>query len=267
MKGLWQRHTIKRVCMAWIGIGVTVAALAVSPQTADRNALWRKVHDICAVKAKEGIFPPSPCIEMHAGYGGYAIFKDQHGLYQYLLIPSSRISGIESPKLLQSDAPNYFALAWNARRYVERAIGAKQPRDAMSLVLNSREGRSQDQLHIHVDCIREDVHNTIVQQLPHLSDRWAWLSEGLPPSRHRYMARRLDTESLSIDPLKDLNRALPSGDHLSAHSLVVVGVSDPTTGPGFVLLSGRVDEAHADHGNADDLQDTACSIAQRSERP
>ncbi|HUA81884.1 MAG TPA: CDP-diacylglycerol diphosphatase [Dyella sp.] len=246
---------------------MTVAAPTATPQTADRNALWRKVHDICAVKAKEDIFPPSPCIEVHGGFGGYAIFKDQHGPYQYLLIPSSRISGIESPKLLHPDTPNYFALAWNARGYVERAIGRKQPRDVMSLVLNSSEGRSQDQLHIHVDCIRKDVHDAIAQQLPNLSEHWVWLPGGLPPNGHRYMARRLNTESLSIDPVKDLSHSLPPGDHLSAHSIVVVGVSDPTTGPGFVLLSGRVDEASGDRGNADDLQDTACFMAQRSEHP
>jgi CDP-diacylglycerol pyrophosphatase len=265
MKRLWQRRTAILACVAFIAI--SVAAPTASPQTPDRNALWRKVHDICAVKAKEGIFPPSPCIEMHGGLGGYAIFKDRHGPYQYLLIPASRISGIESAKLLQPDTPNYFALAWSARRYVEKAIGTKQPRDNLSLVLNSAEGRSQDQLHIHVDCISEDVHDAIAQRLPHLSEHWTWLPEGLPPNGHQYMARRLDSESLSIDPVKDLSRSLPPGDHLSAHSLVVVGMSDSTTGPGFVLLSGRADEARADHGNADDLQDTTCAIAQRSKHP
>jgi CDP-diacylglycerol pyrophosphatase len=265
MKGLSQRRIVILVCATLIAIAMAVPTA--SPQTPDRNALWRKVHDICAVKAKEGIFPPSPCIEVHAGHNGYAIFKDQHGLYQYLLIPSSRISGIESPKLLQPDTPNYFALAWSARRYVEQAIGAQQPRDAMSLVVNSPEGRTQDQLHIHVDCIREDVHDAIARQLAQLNEHWAWLPAGLPPNGHRYMARRLNTESLSIDPVKDLSRSLPTGDSLSDHSLVVVGVSDPSTGPGFVLLSGRVDVAHADRGNADDLQDTTCSIAQRSKHP
>ncbi|MET0331942.1 MAG: CDP-diacylglycerol diphosphatase, partial [Dyella sp.] len=46
------------------------------------------------------------------GLNGYAILKDHHGPAQYLLIPTARITGIESPLLLRAGAPNYFAAAW-----------------------------------------------------------------------------------------------------------------------------------------------------------
>jgi CDP-diacylglycerol pyrophosphatase len=44
------------------------------------------------------------------------VLKDIHGVLQYLLIPTARVSGIESPLLLQADAPDYWAAAWQARQ-------------------------------------------------------------------------------------------------------------------------------------------------------
>jgi CDP-diacylglycerol pyrophosphatase len=262
MKRAWCMLAVAAILTA--GFTSTRGAPVQAPHSNDRNALWRKVHDICAVKARERVFPPTPCAEVHEGRNGYAVFKDQHGAYQYLLIPILRISGIESPSLLAPNASNYFASAWNARRYVEQALGARQPRDVFSFVVNSQEGRSQDQLHIHIDCVRQDVHDAIAKWLPAIKEQWSWLPQRLPPDGHRYMARRLNGESLSINPVQDLRRGLSSEDHLSQHSLVVIGMTDPVAGPGFVLLSGRTDEVEGDHGNAEDLQDLDCSMARHA---
>ena len=35
------------------------------------------------------------------------------------------------------------------------------PRDDISLAVNSVYGRSQNQLHIHIDCVRSDVRNAL----------------------------------------------------------------------------------------------------------
>jgi CDP-diacylglycerol pyrophosphatase len=115
------------------------------------------IHSECAAVAARNLYPPTPCAEVNTDHGtadGYVVFKDRSGRYQYLVLPLARISGIESSALQASSAPNYFADAWTARLYVEAALHAPQSRDVLSMVVNSASGRSQDQLHIHVDCNR-----------------------------------------------------------------------------------------------------------------
>ena len=76
----------------------------------DPNAIWKIVHDKC-VPNQEDHGDPKPCAEVDLKNGvahGYAVLKDLHGATQYLLIPTQRIVGIESPELLAPDAANYF---------------------------------------------------------------------------------------------------------------------------------------------------------------
>ncbi len=50
---------------------------------------------------------PAPCAEVKPD-AGYAVFKDRNGPLQYLLMPTYRINGTESPLLLKSGTPNFF---------------------------------------------------------------------------------------------------------------------------------------------------------------
>jgi CDP-diacylglycerol pyrophosphatase len=106
-------------------------------------------------------------VEIDAGERhGYAVLKDLVGATQFLVIPTDRISGIESPTLLEPDATDYFAAAWRTRSFVDVRAGADIPRDWMSLVVNSALARTQNQLHIHVDCVRADVREALADASP-----------------------------------------------------------------------------------------------------
>ena len=226
--------------------------------------LWRLIHRGCVPAAKRGVLPPAPCTEVepsHGKSGGYVVFKDRAGRYQYLVLPIVRITGIESPGLLATDAPNYFADAWTARLYVEAALHAPQPRDVISLVVNSASGRTQNQLHIHVDCIRPDVHAALRKLLPTIRTTWQPLESPLPPNGHRYQAMWIGGRTLHANPFKLLASALPKGDDMARHSLIVVGAYSPDGVPGFILLSGHVDPARHDRGSGDALQDLGCVLA------
>src|SRR6185437_7908397 len=120
---------------------------------------WQIVHDKCVPDMQEN-YEPKPCSFVNLDSGvdrGYAVLKDIVGDTQYLLIPTIKISGIESPELLVPGWPNYFAFAWQMRAYTERALGHSLDRDAVALAVNSIYGRSQNQLHIHIDCINPEV--------------------------------------------------------------------------------------------------------------
>ena len=115
--------------------------------------------------------------------------KDSTGATQFLLIPTKKIRGIESRSVRARGATNYFAEAWKARGLTEKVLGRAMPSDTMSLAVNSEFGRTQNQLHIHIDCIRADVRKALHSQRSKITGRWASLNK--PLVGHHYMAMRI----------------------------------------------------------------------------
>jgi len=54
---------------------------------------------------------PAPCVQVKPD-AGYVVFKDRNGPLQYLLMPTYRINGTESPLLTKAHTPNFFWLAY-----------------------------------------------------------------------------------------------------------------------------------------------------------
>ncbi len=245
------------IIMLGMLMGMRAIPARAAGHTHDRNVLWRIVHTQCMAAAARRT-PPSPCTRLWLDQGalrGYALFKDRRGPAQYLLIPTARISGIESPALLAPGAPNYFAAAWSARHYVGAALGRDLPRDDIALAVNSRRGRSQDQLHIHVDCASPALKATLARVAPHLNTHWRWLAA--PLHRHRYRAMRVMGASLRVNPFRLLARRLPRGQGMGAWTLVVAGHTFGHA-PGFVILAAHADKH--DPASGEELQDHSCAV-------
>lgn len=120
------------------------AALAYAANLASRNALWEVVR-VCALdKATTG--SPLPCLEVR---GDYVVLRPPVGAPDTILAPTRRIAGIEDPYLQSPEAPNFFALAWDARRW----LSPEPPAERAAVAVNSRLARSQDQLHVHIGCL------------------------------------------------------------------------------------------------------------------
>jgi CDP-diacylglycerol pyrophosphatase len=204
---------------------------------------------------------PAPCalVDVHAG--GYAVLKDLEGATQYLLIPTVRVTGIEDPQLLRPGAPNYFAAAWRERAYTERAAGRSLPRDALSLAVNSPFSRSQNQLHIHIDCLRPDVRAVLRRRQGAVGDRWAPLGETL--ARHRYWAMRVVADALGgADPFQLLAAEKPGARAaMGRQTMVVAGAQLADGRPGFILLNDQADPARGDRAGGEELQDHSCALA------
>ena len=223
-----------------------LALYAVVARAADPDALWAIVHGRCVPDAAAG--NPAPCVAVTADW---AVLKDIVGATQFLLIPTARITGIESPAVLDPAAPNYFAAAWQARRYVDERAGHALPREDIALAVNPPGARSQNQLHIHVDCVREDVRDALAR-MP-AGEAWEMLPE--PLAGQRYAARRLPGQALDANPFRLLAEGLPGAAAAMGHyTLVVVGRSD-----GFTLLAGRIGADGDGHG--EDVQDHSCAVA------
>jgi CDP-diacylglycerol pyrophosphatase len=236
---------------------VAAGGVTAAHASADPNALWTIVHDQCVPDQKTN-GDPAPCSRVDLGAGeqrGFAVLKDLVGATQFLLIPTERIPGIESPTLLEPDATNYFAAAWQASSFVDARAGVDIPRDWMSLAINSAVARSQDQLHIHIDCVRADVREAVSRRVADVGPDWAPFPE--PLTGHTYQAMSVQGDTLdATNPVRLLaNRA----DDMGLETLVVIGTYLNDGRPGFVLLASRADPATGNSGAGEELQDhTAC---------
>jgi CDP-diacylglycerol pyrophosphatase len=234
-----------------------LAALAFAPAAAraDPEFLWKTVHDQCAAnEASKG--DPSPCLAVDLTRGE-AVLKDRNGHNQVLLIPTDRVTGIESAVVLGAAGARYLWDAWQARSWVEKLAGAPVPRDDLSLAVNSIDGRTQNQLHIHVDCIDTGVKATLDAALANIGASWSTVTL----MGHPYRAERLSEADLKSQNLfaliaKDSDAAANMG----LETIVVVPVTYPGGGDGFVLLNGQVDPEAGDYGSGEELQDHGCGV-------
>jgi CDP-diacylglycerol pyrophosphatase len=250
----------------WIAVtsALFIAFLFHGPAArADPNALWNIVHGQCVPDWQQHrvLKPPCVAVDLKGGVaGGIAVIKDQRGQTQFLLLPTQRITGIESGALLALHATNYFADAWRERRLVEKALRHAMPRDTLSLAINSELARSQNQLHIHIDCVRADIRDELRRERPEIGFRWKPLPVLL--AGHRYRAMRVSGSTLAgHNPFKLLAWG-GSGARadMGHHTLVVAGTQYAHHGAGFVILDDRADPAHGDNAGGEELQDHDCAL-------
>ncbi|MBF0849752.1 CDP-diacylglycerol diphosphatase [Gluconobacter sp. R75690] len=201
----------------------------------DRGALWKVVHGRCAPDAAH-----KPCT-VYDEKDGYALLKDKTGRGQYLVIPTQKVPGVEDPVLLKPETPNYFAEAWAERGHVAQSYGFEIPDAHLSMAINSRPGRTQDQLHIHLDCLTAYARAELDKNM--ITETWSLVSL----YGHPYRARIVP--SLDPSPFRVI-----AADDMSIHTLVIT----PAKHGGFILLD---DMAHVfDHGSGEELQDHECHL-------
>jgi CDP-diacylglycerol pyrophosphatase len=258
-----------RTFAAGLSMAVCVAFLLLSASAAQnsssRDALWQIVSTMCVPDQTQN-HDPRPCAQVDLEDGsarGFVVLKDLRGETQFLLIPTAHISGIESPLVLAPDAANYFADAREARSYVNQALHRTLPPDDISLAINSAESRSQDDLHIHIDCVRSDVFDALHANEKAIGTQWAPLPH--PLLGHRYMAMWLPGEHLgSSNPFRLLADGLPGArQNMGDRTLVVVGLTRADGTKGFILLEDQVSKQSHDMASGEELQDHACRIGRQ----
>ena len=247
----------RRIALAATVAAAGALATATPSPAAHPNALWHVVHDLCVpLRRATGLAAPCLAVDLR---GGTAVVPDPQSATQVLLVPTRRVTGIEDPALLAPDAPNYWRAAWSARRFLERRARRPVPRDAVGMAVNSFYGRSQEQLHIHIDCVRPDVRAQLLAAAPRLSPReWRLLSVG----GSLWRVRELPGEDLAqTDPFALLAAA---GAHTAAHmerqTLAVIGGRMADGGPGFHLLAQTARPSLGLPGHGEILLDQQCDV-------
>ena len=223
------------------------------------GALWKVVQACLANHAVTG--SAFPCLEVNDTKGlsgGFVVLREPFERTHIVIVPTARISGVEDPQLLSADAPNFFEDAWKARQYViDRAPHAIK-RDAIGLALNSKIGRTQDQLHIHVGCIKMSVKRALERSGSKIQFN-VWSPFSFAAKAPQYQLLKLDR-----DDLKGLNvfRVTAEGlailsDKLDRMIITVVGATFMDGKNGFYILAGLV-EPPANPVRSEALLDDSC---------
>ncbi|PWW05333.1 CDP-diacylglycerol diphosphatase [Mangrovibacter plantisponsor] len=218
------------------------------------GALWRIVSEKC-VPGEQKNHNPAPCKEVNLQQG-YVLLKDLNGPLQFLLMPVERITGIESPELLSPTTPNFFWDAWHERGVMAEKRGAPIPDTAISLAINSPTGRTQNQLHIHISCLRNDIRQAIDKFQYAVGAQWQpfpdnlageeWLARTLTPEE-------LQNQSLFINFAQQVGGAAKQMGHFS---LALVALKSGK----LLALATERDLLHGNPASAEVLQDHTCAI-------
>ena len=216
------------------------------------DALWQILNEKCVPNmASSG--KPAPCAEVNRAQG-YVTLKDRNGPLQYLLMPTEKITGMESPIIIAPTTPNLFADAWQQRSLLAQKHGAPIADSALSLAINAQYGRTQNQLHIHISCLRTDVR----QQLDGLA---ATLNENWQPAtllKHRYLVRTLSNEELAQQSafIRLANEVPHARTEMGQYGLALAALPDGR----LALLALERNWLKLNSGSAEELQDHKCQI-------
>jgi CDP-diacylglycerol pyrophosphatase len=212
-------------------VAAAAAACAAAEPAEPKSKLWTLVQRCIAHPEATG--PADSCLLVDQAKG-YAILRDIRGPTQFLLVATDRRWGIEDPRIESADAPNYFAAAWSARGCVAAALGHSVPDGELSLAINSTAGRSDGQLHIHIDRLRPGVSSALGRGKSEVT-----------LAGHRYRLRHLD--AIADTNLFAALAATASGT-MGDQTIVVAG--DPQGG--FFVLDDHVH--HGDDASGEELQ-------------
>jgi CDP-diacylglycerol pyrophosphatase len=222
---------------------------------AGRDALRQVVQNQCLPHWRQHK-DPAPCERIwlsspQPDSPGYALLEDRKGGAHYLLIPLQTFSGTDSGELLDPDLPNYFAEAWNARDLLSTYVGHEVPRTAVGLALNMARARDQNQFHIHLECLRQEVFDALHTGAAQITGKWSPLTV----FGSTYQAMRIADPSLEAIRPFDLVAQLSADakHHMETYTVLIAGMQYPD-GAGFAILTSTGPTAEL-------LLDPGCSVA------
>lgn len=241
-----KRRLILIVVLAAVAAVVGTGMAIVMSTLENPDALWSVVQS-CVEAKKHGHTLRAGCLAVDPS-NEVAILPGIIGRYHYLAVPTIRMTGIEDPQVKDPHLPNYWELAWSAAyRYFPKRVTAN--RADIGLAINSKLGRTQNQLHIHIACLRADIRRELRAHESQIGPSWSKPILQVGPQDYRIM--RVQSPTLDgVYPFLLLLKVPQASANMAQHTLVVTGATwDRGTKAGFYIL----DDAAHDTDNGPDL--------------
>lgn len=216
------------------------------------HALWQIVSQRCIPGSKVHQ-QTNPCAKVELKQG-YVLIKDRVGVLQYLLIPTERISGVGSTSVLKASTPNFFSQAWEERKMLSYRYGERIDDQTLSLAINSRWGRTQDQLHIHISCLKPEVAQQIQAFQANITQQW----QKIILVNHPYQIRLISRQQLAQQsPFRIVAHELPRAKlHMEDYGIAMVSLGKQQ----LALLAIQTQWWRGILGASEELQDHSCQM-------
>lgn len=216
---------------------------------ASAETLWESVNKECL--NKKSLVQDGKCLVKDQSF---AIIRTPKEQYHYLFVPAIDISGIESPELWISGYPSWFQNAWRNRYIAAPWLGENKNQHDIGIAINSRARRTQQQLHVHLNCIREDITRELNSKV--ISSQWQPITLTSPAASGRYESILLPGSDIPDNLLPELARIHHSINmHPENTSLFAMQLASGKT----VVLTTDYDPANPRSGAAVDLL-TNCAV-------
>ncbi|WP_244479669.1 CDP-diacylglycerol diphosphatase [Methylobacterium sp. Leaf111] len=236
-------------------LGATMVAIpALANLNPYRDVLWVALQGCLLTNKTTG--RAFPCLAVDLGdkeRPGTAVLRAPGQPTHTVVMPTAPVAGLEAPQLQQAAGNVYWKAALAARSYVLSALGGRLPVEQIGVAVNAENGRTQDQLHIHLDCIKPTVEAALRRYAPHLRATWTAFAVRLEWSY--FMARRIDAAEVdSFNPFAALMQLPGRNPDLRTTSFAVFAASPDDPNKGYYMLAYQAPKAHAemllDHGCA-----------------
>lgn len=241
-----------RAALASLALVVTAGAAYAG---VTRDTLWVVTRTCVAAQATFG--KPFPCLRVDLGSHdrpGFAILKAPLLKTEVVVMPTDRIAGIEDRSLRKASGAAYWRAAAEARHFVTDALKGRLDTSDVAFAVNSQGGRSQDQLHVHLDCVRPTVRAALRAHSGIFTADWRPLPFLL--GGERYYGKLIPADALDrLNPFEQLAH-LPGPHDLRATSLAMISTAPGDPVPGAYLLAYRAGDSHAEW-----LLDHDCALA------
>ncbi|WP_310351331.1 CDP-diacylglycerol diphosphatase [Methylobacterium sp. BE186] len=247
----------------WLCALLLCAALIATPAHAvpdpSRDVLWTALQG--CILAKKTLGRTFPCLAVDLGdkgYPGTAVLRAPGQPTHTVVMPTDNVVGLEAPELQGASGNTYWRATLAARSYVTDALKGRLPIEEVGMAVNSAGGRSQDQLHIHLDCIKPGVRAALQRYGHSVKGQWAPLPIALQGSR--FFAMRISAgEAASFNPFAALAHLPGRQTSPRATSVAVISTSQHEPDKGFYVLAHRAPDSHAEK-----LLDHSCAAASKS---
>ena len=201
---------------------VLVLAACAGPGAAQgprSDALYRQMRS-CLADPGQGL----PCAVTDPGRG-FVLIKDDDPKkpFAWLLVPSTDVTGIEAPAVLSAPVAGFWEIGWS---FAGQLLPA--PPEGRGLAINSKPGRTQDLLHIHVSCIPLTLRAALAQA--DIGPDWR-AEPFLTVDGQAFNVRTV--RSLAPSPFLLLRDLPGAAEDMADQSLAVIGKA----GGGFYLVT------------------------------
>ncbi len=245
----------RRTGLAAALVGILAAFPAAAGPDPSRDVLWMALKT--CVLAKTVANRTFPCLSVDLGEDGRpgtAVLRAPGEPTHIVVMPTVTVSGLESAALRGPHGVAYWRAALGARHFVTDALDGRVAPGEVGLAVNSARGRSQDQLHIHLDCLRPKVIAALDAHGKNVGAGWKPFP--VPLAGDRFLAKRVRAADIdAFNPFSALT-TLPGRRDLGRTSFAAVSTRPDDPDPGLLLLAYRHDAA-----SAEDIMDHTCAIA------